>query len=209
MPRGALPREGQLAQPADRAAGAAHGKRTHAAVEGPELEATTRAEAVAPTSEPRPKPAPTPKPKSPPTEPPRSSGWKPSVTDRARRELLRDASSSNVQIAKQLCCTHGHVAEIRRAMIVAGELPAPGPTTYERVLEAVRADPAVNPSELAEMLGVSRNTVHGAIHRARTASQLEAALPGGPGRAELAAGQAVQVQPAAVLKARRRLREAS
>jgi hypothetical protein len=115
----------------------------------------------------RPKPAPAPKPKWPPTKPPRSSGWKPSVTDRARRELLRDASRSNVQIAKQLRCTHGHVAKIRRAMIVAGELPAPGPTTYERVLEAVKADPAVNPSELAATLGVSRNTVFGAIHRAR------------------------------------------
>jgi DNA-directed RNA polymerase specialized sigma24 family protein len=52
-------------------------------------------------------------------------------------------------------------------MIVAGELPAPGPTTYERVLEAVKADPAVNPSELAATLGVSRNTVYAAIHRAR------------------------------------------
>jgi DNA-directed RNA polymerase specialized sigma24 family protein len=91
------------------------------------------------------------------------------VTDRARRELLRDASRSNVQIAKQLRCTHGHVAETRRKMIAAGELAAPRPTTYERVLEAVKADPAVNPSELAAMLGVSRNSVYGAIHRARTA----------------------------------------
>jgi DNA-directed RNA polymerase specialized sigma24 family protein len=31
----------------------------------------------------------------------------------------------------------------------------------------VKADPAVNPSDLAATLGVSRNTVYGPIHRAR------------------------------------------
>jgi DNA-binding transcriptional regulator YhcF (GntR family) len=98
---------------------------------------------------------------------PDSPPWRPSVKERARRELLRDPTRSNVAIAKLLGCTHGHVAETRNKMLAAGELPPPGPTIFERVLEAVRADPSVTASDLAAALGAPRNTIYGALHRAR------------------------------------------
>jgi hypothetical protein len=81
-----------------------------------------------------------------------------------------------VAIAKLLRCTHGHVAQVRNKRVTAGELEPPGPTVYELVLEAVRADPNVTVSDLAAALGAPRNTIYGALARARKQLRARAAL---------------------------------
>ena len=70
-----------------------------------------------------------------------SRQWRPPVKERARPELLRDPTRSNVAIAKLLGSDHSYVADVRNKMLAAGELPPPPPTLQERTLEAVRENP--------------------------------------------------------------------